>query len=227
MEIVARLDITGAKYSKILESVMNNTVADDIIILVNLANSLSSDDSSDITFERKVHNGKAYNIWSLNQIPKPRACMWCLEKFTTKPVGIPVDISYRTSKILTKSSSEIKGTLLSMHNHRTTDVRLCGIYCSYQCAAAGCKNHFNLLRSENKGRVSSSSVSMEILEKLYKVDYPNTKKELTPCPSPLIQKKYGGILTEEEYKRQRNKPPRFRVNDDFSVILTTKKWIES
>ena len=66
-----------------------------------------------------------------------------------------------------------------------------GYFCSYNCALS-----FNLDLSDDKTWVRTS-----LLNKIYSETF-SSNEPLKPAPSWLVLKKFGGILTIDDYRKQ-------------------------
>jgi hypothetical protein len=117
------------------------------------------------------------------------SCWNCTLQFTSIPVFIPKVIEPITikNKIERENSDEQKFS-----------ISVEGVFCSF-----GCTRQFIETRNYS---ISDRTETLNKLRLLHKLFYNNNKmRELTYYPTPLIMKRFGGELTEIEFKEELNK----------------------
>ena len=151
-------------------------------------------------------------------------CYWCRHKFSSIPMGCPIDYissniiknyhsevskdNYTIKQNITKSKREFFGknsfTFTSLKENKTTNIYIdnregyiCdGIFCSFNCCKAYIK--------ENKHNILYEKSDM-LLTKLY-TDITNIKDiSINPAPSWRLLEEYGGQLTINQFRENFNK----------------------
>jgi hypothetical protein len=102
------------------------------------------------------------------------ACMWCCHEFPTPPCGIPT-------------------------NYLNGKYYLSGCYCSYNCAAAA------IMDSKDSSKWTQYTLLHSLFKNIHifnNFEDPAKVSDITitPAPTKLILKKFGGIYSIEEYR---------------------------
>ena len=125
-------------------------------------------------------------------------CLWCSLKIIHYPVGIPIkEITKTAYKELTSNDKTIYRTVLQTEKNEDNSVfyQLDGVFCSFQCALAHIKDNCCSLYSQSECIIRNMHKKFQD-EKLL----PNEK--LLPASNKRFLKRYGGIKTDEEYRKE-------------------------
>jgi len=159
------------------------------------------------------------------EILKGYNCYWCRHKFSSNPIGCP--INYISNKVIKNYHSEvskddytIKENITKYKTKKLNDIDLFmtkdksnitinkdnyfvtdGLFCSFNCCKAFIKDN----KHNNMYDQSDS-----LLIKLYKDMYSNLSDinkviKINPAPSWRLLKEYGGSLTIDQFRENFNK----------------------
>lgn len=129
-------------------------------------------------------------------------CWSCTLSFNTIPVFIPKVIEPMSTKDQTefeKYSNTVSKTN-SKSNSKTNQkfsISVYGVFCTFGCAIHYIESHNYSITDRTEAKCK-----LKILHKLY---YNKDMKDISYYPSPSQMKKFGGDLTDEEYKESMEK----------------------
>jgi hypothetical protein len=135
-------------------------------------------------FEEKNKNKE----WPLNTSV---ACYWCCHRFDTPPFGTPIEYVKPVVSAANTAVNELAAVDDEIdHNKQPEHFRVCGCFCSLECAAA---HNFN--STENHDEIWERYNLINMLAR--KIGY---KAVVKPAPNRLTLKMFGGYMEIDQFR---------------------------